>query len=92
MRFNYYLLGEILKERRIEKGLSKNKLAQYVGISQPEVTRVHLPHFEQKYSQVSHILLSLFSLKSSCLSSSSCSSTSIIILECTLEWYHYTRT
>lgn len=40
MRFNYYLLGEILKERRIEKGLSKNKLAQYVGISQPEVTRI----------------------------------------------------
>ena len=40
MRFNYYLLGKILKERRIEKGLSKNKLAQYVGISQPEVTRI----------------------------------------------------
>ena len=40
MKFNYYLLGEILKERRIEKGLSKNKLAQYVGISQPEVTRI----------------------------------------------------
>lgn len=40
MRFNYYLLGEILKERRIEMGLSKNKLAQYVGISQPEVTRI----------------------------------------------------
>lgn len=40
MRFNYYLLGEILKERRIELGLSKNKLAQYVGISQPEVTRI----------------------------------------------------
>ncbi len=40
MRFNYYLLGEILRERRIEKGLSKNKLAQYVGISQPEVTRI----------------------------------------------------
>lgn len=40
MRFNYYLLGEILKERRIKKGLSKNKLAQYVGISQPEVTRI----------------------------------------------------
>lgn len=40
MRFNYYLLREILKERRIEKGLSKNKLAQYVGISQPEVTRI----------------------------------------------------
>lgn len=29
-----------MKERRIEKGLSKNKLAQYVGISQPEVTRI----------------------------------------------------
>ena len=40
MRFNYYLLREILKEKRIEKGLSKNKLAQYVGISQPEVTRI----------------------------------------------------
>lgn len=40
MRFNYYLLGEILRERRIELGLSKNKLAQYVGISQPEVTRI----------------------------------------------------
>ncbi len=40
MRFNYYLLGEILRKRRIEKGLSKNKLAQYVGISQPEVTRI----------------------------------------------------
>lgn len=40
MRFNYYLLGEILKERRTELGLSKNKLAQYVGISQPEVTRI----------------------------------------------------
>ena len=40
MKFNYYLLGEILKERRKEKGLSKNKLAQYVGISQPEVTRI----------------------------------------------------
>lgn len=40
MRFNYYLLGEILRERRIEKGLSKNKLAQYVGISQPEITRI----------------------------------------------------
>lgn len=40
MRFNYYLLGEILKERRMELGLSKNKLAQYVGISQPEVTRI----------------------------------------------------
>ena len=40
MRFNYYLLGKILRERRIELGLSKNKLAQYVGISQPEVTRI----------------------------------------------------
>ncbi len=40
MRFNFYLLGKILKERRIEKGLSKNRLAQYVGISQPEVTRI----------------------------------------------------
>lgn len=40
MRFNYYLLGEILRERRIELGFSKNKLAQYVGISQPEVTRI----------------------------------------------------
>lgn len=40
MRFNYLLLGSILKNRRIEKGLSKNKLAQYIGISQPEVTRI----------------------------------------------------
>lgn len=40
MRFNYYLLGEILKERRMKLGISKNKLAQYVGISQPEVTRI----------------------------------------------------
>ena len=29
-----------MRERRIELGLSKNKLAQYVGISQPEVTRI----------------------------------------------------
>ena len=40
MRFNYLLLGSILKNRRIEKGLSKNKLAQYIGISQTEVTRI----------------------------------------------------
>lgn len=40
MRFNYLLLSDILKERREEKRLSKNRLAQYVGISQPEITRI----------------------------------------------------
>lgn len=40
MRFNYVMLGYILREKRVEKGLSKNKLAQLVGISQPEVTRI----------------------------------------------------
>lgn len=40
MKFNYLLLGSILKNRRIEKGFSKNKLAQHIGISQPEVTRI----------------------------------------------------
>ena len=40
MRFNYLLLGSILKNKRMEKGFSKNKLAQHIGISQPEVTRI----------------------------------------------------
>lgn len=40
MRFNYLMMGDILKERRLKKRLSKNKLAQLVGISQPEVTRI----------------------------------------------------
>jgi len=40
MRFNYVMLGYILKQKRVDKGLSKNKLAQLVGISQPEVTRI----------------------------------------------------
>lgn len=40
MRFNYYLLGEILEERRMSLGLSKNKLSQLIGISSTELTRI----------------------------------------------------
>ena len=40
MKYNYLSLGEILKQKREEKGLSKNKLAQYIGVSQPEITRI----------------------------------------------------
>ncbi len=40
MRFDNILLGNILKKRRLQLNISKRKLAQYIEISDTEVTKI----------------------------------------------------